>query len=263
MLKLKIKSTILDIELNVKQGELVAIVGDSGSGKTTLLRAIAGLNKATGFIEVDGKNWLKNNSSLSPQKRSVGFVMQDFGLFENMSVIENLLFVNKDLSLAKRLLSSVNLWELKSRYPAQLSGGQKQRVALARAIIKKPKILLLDEPLSALHPSLRHALQKEILKLHKEFNLTTLLVSHDISEVAKMANRVITIKDGKILQIKNIEKTTNEQQFLLAQIVDKTSNSNKYEFTLNLNNSYIKTEVEKDKYNSYNIGDLIEVGVKI
>jgi len=258
-----VKNSILDIELNIKQGELVAIIGDSGSGKTTLLRVLAGLQKAEGKIEVEGKSWLMNNRSLAPQKRSVGFVMQDYGLFDNMSVLDNLTFVNNDTALAKRLLKSVNLWDLKHRYPAQLSGGQKQRVALTRAIIKKPKLLLLDEALSALHPAMRQTLQKEILQLHKEFNLTTILVSHDLSEVAKMANRVITIKDGKIQNSKTIEKRDSEQQFLLAQIVDKASNSNKYEFTINLNNSIIKVEVNKDKYSSFNVGDFIEIGVTL
>lgn len=263
MVNIDIKNTILDLKLNINKGELIAIVGDSGSGKTTLLRVLAGLEKAKGVIEVDREFWLKNNSSLPPQKRSIGFVMQDYALFENMSVIDNLTFVNKDLDLAKRLLNSTNLFELKDRYPSQLSGGQKQRVALARAIIKKPKILLLDEPLSALHPTMRHSLQEEILRVHKEFNLTSLLVSHDISEVSKMASRVININNGKIVAIKKLDKCHSEQEFLLAQIIDKKYNSNKYQFILNLANSIITLSVDKQKFNIHNIGDYIEVGVKL
>lgn len=263
MVNIDIKNAILELKLSINRGEFVAIVGDSGSGKTTLLRVIAGLERASGIIEVNGEYWLKNNRSLPPQKRSIGFVMQDYALFENMSVIENLLFVKKDYSLAKRLLKSVDLWDLKDRLPSSLSGGQKQRVALTRAIIKKPKLLLLDEPLSALHPAMRYTLQQEILDLHKEFNLTTLLVSHDISEVAKLANRVISIENGKIKGIKNIDKTTNEQEFLLAQVIDKKVNSNKYQFIVNVANSTITLSVDRLKFNSYNIGDFIELGVKI
>lgn len=263
MVNIDIKNAILELKLSINSGEFIAIVGDSGGGKTTLLRVIAGLERVNGVIEVNGAYWLKNNRSLPPQKRSIGFVMQDYALFENMSVIENLLFVKKDYSLAKRLLKSVDLWNLKDRLPNSLSGGQKQRVALTRAIIKKPKLLLLDEPLSALHPAMRYTLQQEILDLHKEFNLTTLLVSHDISEVAKLANRVISIENGKIKGIKNIDKTTNEQEFLLAQVIDKKVNSNKYQFIVNVANSTITLSVDRLKFNSYNIGDFIELGVKI
>jgi len=263
VVNIDIKNTILELKLSINSGEFIAIVGDSGSGKTTLLRVIAGLEMASGIIEVDGEHWLKNNRSLPPQKRSIGFVMQDYALFENMSVIENLLFVKRDFSLAKRLLKSVDLWNLKDRYPSQLSGGQKQRVALTRAIIKKPKLLLLDEPLSALHPTMRYTLQQEILDLHKEFNLTTLLVSHDISEVAKLANRVVSIENGKIKGVKNIDKNSNEQEFLLGQIIDKKVNSNEYQFIVNVANSTITLSVDRLKFNSYNIGDFIELGVKI
>jgi len=263
VVEIKIKNSILDLELSIKKGELIAITGDSGSGKTTLLRVLAGLENASGNIVVQGNSWLKNNSSLPVQKRSIGFVMQDYALFENMSVIKNLLFVNNDYNLAKRLLKSVDLWDLKSRNIASLSGGQKQRVALTRAIIKKPKLLLLDEPLSALHPSLRYTLQKEILQLHKEFNLTTILVTHDISEVAAMANRVINLKDGKIISQKSLENSINEQPLILAQIVDKTSNSNKYQFIVSVAGSTIAIAVEKSKFNSYNVGDFIEVGVSL
>ncbi len=263
MVKIDIKSTLLDIKLDINRGEIIGVVGDSGSGKTSLLRVISGLNSASGKIVVDGESWLKNNRSLPPQKRSVGFVMQDYALFENMSVLDNLLFVNRDFNLAKRLLTSVDLWELKDRFPNTLSGGQKQRVALSRAIIKKPKVLLLDEPLSALHPTMRYRLQSEILNFHKEFNLTTILVSHDISEVAKLANRVVVIKDGKIKAIKNLGKSKYEQEFLLAQIIDKKIDSNKYQFIVNIANSTLTLSVDRLKFNSYNIGDFIELGVKL
>ncbi|MCT7506309.1 ABC transporter ATP-binding protein [Aliarcobacter cryaerophilus] len=189
----------LDINLSLKNGEFVALSGVSGSGKTTLLRVLAGLEEAFGEIIVDGEIWLNENIKKPIQKRDIGFVFQDYALFENLSVIDNLLYVKKDKDLAKQLLSLTDLYELKNRYPNSLSGGQKQRVSLCRALMKRPKILLMDEPLSALDSHMRLKLQDEILTLHKEFKTTTIMVSHDPSEMYKLASRVLVLKDGKII----------------------------------------------------------------
>ena len=203
----------LDINLEINKHDFIALVGQSGSGKTTILRAIAGLERAIGEIVVFNKTYLNSKISLPPQKREVGFVFQDYALFENMTVLKNLLYVKKDLSLANRLLKLTELEEFKNRYPAYLSGGQKQRVALCRALMREPKILLLDEPLSALDWKIRQKLQFEIIKLHKEFNLTTIMVSHDMSEAYKMANRVIELQNGKVINdtiLKEYHKPLNE-----------------------------------------------------
>ena len=189
----------LDINLSLQNGEFVALSGVSGSGKTTLLRVLAGLEEAFGEIIVDGEIWLNEKIKKPIQKRDIGFVFQDYALFPNLSVIDNLLYVKKDKDLAKQLLSLTDLYELKNRYPNSLSGGQKQRVSLCRALMKRPKILLMDEPLSALDPNMRLKLQDEILTLHKEFKTTTIMVSHDPSEMYKLASRVLVLKDGKII----------------------------------------------------------------
>lgn len=189
----------LDINLSLQNGEFVALSGVSGSGKTTLLRVLAGLEEAFGEIIVDGEIWLNQKIKKPIQKRDIGFVFQDYALFPNLSVIDNLLYVKKDKNLAKQLLSLTDLYELKNRYPNSLSGGQKQRVSLCRALMKRPKILLMDEPLSALDPHMRLKLQDEILTLHKEFKTTTIMVSHDPSEMYKLASRVLVLKDGKII----------------------------------------------------------------
>ncbi|MCT7500976.1 ATP-binding cassette domain-containing protein [Aliarcobacter cryaerophilus] len=189
----------LDINLSLQNGEFVALSGVSGSGKTTLLRVLAGLEEASGEIIVDGEIWLNEKIKKPIQKRDIGFVFQDYALFPNLSVIDNLLYVKKDKDLAKQLLSLTDLYELKNRYPNSLSGGQKQRVSLCRALMKRPKILLMDEPLSALDPHMRLKLQDEILTLHKEFKTTTIMVSHDPSEMYKLASRVLVLKDGKII----------------------------------------------------------------
>ena len=189
----------LDINLSLQNGEFVALSGVSGSGKTTLLRVLAGLEEAFGEIIVDNEIWLNEKIKKPIQKRDIGFVFQDYALFPNLSVIDNLLYVKKDKDLAKQLLSLTDLYELKNRYPNSLSGGQKQRVSLCRALMKRPKILLMDEPLSALDPHMRLKLQDEILTLHKEFKTTTIMVSHDPSEMYKLASRVLVLKDGKII----------------------------------------------------------------
>ncbi|WP_434580483.1 ATP-binding cassette domain-containing protein [Sulfurimonas sp. NW15] len=189
----------LHVKLNIKEGEFVAISGKSGSGKTTLLRILAGLEEAKGSITVQNSVWLDAKGALSVQKRAIGFVFQEYALFENMSVEKNLLFVNNDKKLAEHLLALSELSSLKERYPNSLSGGQKQRVSICRALMKKPKILLLDEPLSALDPAMRTKLQNELLVLHKEFGTTTIMVSHDPSEIYRLASRVIILQNGKII----------------------------------------------------------------
>ena len=209
----------LDINLSLQNGEFVALSGVSGSGKTTLLRVLAGLEEAFGEIIVDGEIWLNEKIKKPIQKRDIGFVFQDYALFPNLSVIDNLLYVKKDKDLAKQLLSLTDLYELKNRYPNSLSGGQKQRVSLCRALMKRPKILLMDEPLSALDPHMRLKLQDEILTLHKEFKTTTIMVSHDPSEMYKLASRVLVLKDGKIID-----------DGLPKDILLKTQGSQKFSF---------------------------------
>ncbi|NMD01259.1 MAG: ATP-binding cassette domain-containing protein, partial [Bacteroidales bacterium] len=129
----------LNINLEIKQGEFLALTGFSGSGKTTLLRILAGLEEASGTINIDNDIWLNNKFSLAPQKRDIGFVFQDYALFPNFSVLDNLLYVNKDKELANYLLKMTELEELKNRFPQTLSGGQKQRISLCRALMNRPK----------------------------------------------------------------------------------------------------------------------------
>ena len=191
----------LDVTLSIQKGEFLAITGRSGSGKSTLLRIIAGLEDANGTIVVDDEKWLANTYKLAIQKRSIGFVFQDYALFENMTVKEHLLFIQKDEKLADELLHMMELEGLASRYPKNLSGGQKQRVAIARALMRKPRLLLLDEPLSALDPEMRIKLQQELLELHKRFKTTTIMVSHDPAEIQKLASAVYKLTAGKLNKI--------------------------------------------------------------
>lgn len=209
----------LDIDLNINKGEFVALSGLSGSGKTTLLRILAGLENATGTLKIDNEYWLNEKYSKDSQKRDIGFVFQDYALFPNFTVLQNLLYVKKDKELAKHLLDMTDMYKLKDRYPNSLSGGQKQRVSLCRALMNKPKLLLMDEPLSALDPQMRTKLQNEILTLHKEFNTTTIMVSHDPSEMYRLASRVLVLDYGKIVN-----------DGLPKDILLKTKGSQKFSF---------------------------------
>jgi molybdate transport system ATP-binding protein len=199
-----------DFELNCKthiqQGEFVTIFGPSGAGKTSLLRMIAGLmNPDHGRIVVDGVTWFDSDKKVNrrPQGRNIGMVFQEYALFPTMTVNENLEFAlqrGQPKKIVADLLQYMELDQLHNKKPWQLSGGQKQRVALARALVRESKLLLLDEPLSAVDWDMQIKLQEYIVKLHQEFNLTTLLISHDIIEVMQMTNRVIVFEGGKIKQ---------------------------------------------------------------
>lgn len=194
-------------ELSIRDGEFLTLFGPSGAGKTTLMRMIAGLEKPdSGSIEVDGEIWFDSTKkiNLPPQKRSVGFVFQDYALFPTMSVHENLLFAAETPAQRRsvnELIELVELTQLSNRLPASLSGGQKQRVALARALVRHPKILLLDEPLSALDPSMRQKLQDELALIHSRLGVTTLLVSHDIAETVKLSDRLAQVESGHIKRV--------------------------------------------------------------
>lgn len=202
------------VDLSVEEGEVVVILGPSGSGKTTLLRTINFLGPAdAGTITVDGltvdsqKHHHKETLAL---RRKTGMVFQNYNLFRNKTVLQNitegLITVRKipheqAVETAMALLKKMNLENRASAYPAQLSGGQQQRVALARAIVTRPKVLLLDEPLSAIDAKLRKSLQVEIRRIQKQLNITTIFVTHDQDEAMVMSDRICLLNCGKIEQM--------------------------------------------------------------
>jgi len=194
----------LEVSFQLEQGQFLSVYGNSGAGKTTLLRILAGLTQAEkSEIEVGGTVWDSSAAKIHfpVQKRSVGFVFQDFALFPNLTVRENLEYAlqkNNDRKITGELLEMMELQAFQNSKPQHISGGQKQRVALARAIIRKPEILLLDEPLSALDDEMRLKLQDYILKIHRHFKLTTILVSHHLPEIFKLSDKVIFLEKGKI-----------------------------------------------------------------
>ena len=192
----------LDISFDLEQGQLLALYGPSGAGKTTLLRMLAGLtDPGKGYIEAYGETWYDpaKRINLAPQARSVGMVFQDFALFPHLTVRQNLGFAlqkGHDRRIVDELLDHMELEQLQHRRPAALSGGQQQRVALARAIVRAPRLLLLDEPLSALDTDMRLRLQTWLRQLHRDRGLTTILVSHHLPEVLQLADEIISIDNG-------------------------------------------------------------------
>lgn len=196
----------MDIEFEVEKGQLLTLYGPSGAGKTTILRILAGLTSvSSGYIAVDGETWYDSHKKINvpTQRRSIGFVFQDFGLFPHWSVYDNLRYAmpkGEDPRLMHELIELMELGTLQDTRPTFLSGGQQQRVALARAIVRKPRLLLLDEPLSALDDDMRHRLQDYIERIRKHYEFTTVLVSHHLPEILRLADVVIWLDKGRIRQ---------------------------------------------------------------
>ncbi len=195
---------LMDVALSVEAGTIVALTGPSGAGKTTLLRLVAGLIKPqAGRIVVGESVWLDTDRRVfvSPQERKAGLVFQDYALFPHLTVRQNIAFAlekGENPDRVNELLHEVELSQLADQKPHQLSGGQQQRVALARALVRRPRLLLLDEPLSALDRSMRQRLQDFILKLHQQYQFTLLVVTHDLAEIFRLADQVVELEEGKI-----------------------------------------------------------------
>ncbi|WP_025742002.1 ATP-binding cassette domain-containing protein [Aquimarina pacifica] len=264
---------ILDIDIDIVPGSFTTLYGPSGAGKTSILRMISGLLSVDeGHIIMCNNVWLntKKGICLKPQQRKIGFVFQDYTLFPNMTVKENLIYAlekGQDTQIVKELIDTIELAELQDRRPDKLSGGQKQRVALARALVRKPEILLLDEPLSALDQSMRIKLQDYILSVHKKYKLTTILISHEISEVIKMSDNVIQLdkgrihKQGKPLDIFTTKQVSGKFQFS-GEVIDIKQEEVIYVVTVLIGTNFVKIIAEENEIKTINIGDTIIVASK-
>lgn len=199
-------NTVLkDINLEVEKGQLVTLLGPSGCGKSTLLRCLSGLEAVT-----SGKVYLDDRdiTDVNPKDRDIGMVFQQYSLFPNMDVAQNVAFGLKmkkvpNAEIDKRVKEMVDIVGLSDHlhhYPSELSGGQQQRAALARAMVTNPKVLLLDEPLSAIDALLRHSLQVEIRRIQQELNMTAIFVTHDQDEAMVMSDVIHLMYNGKIEQ---------------------------------------------------------------
>ena len=198
---------VADFSLNVKPGEILALLGPSGCGKTTLLRLIAGFEVPdAGRIEVAGVEVAGDNVWLQPERRKIGFVFQDYALFPHLDVLQNVAFglvglrKKQRIARAKEVLDLVGLTIFSRRYPHQLSGGQQQRVALARALAPEPAVILLDEPFSNLDAALRGSTRKEVRRILEASGTTTILVTHDQEEAMTFADRLAVMRAGHLEQ---------------------------------------------------------------
>jgi putative spermidine/putrescine transport system ATP-binding protein len=210
-----------DIHFSADEGEFVTLLGPSGCGKSTLLRCLAGLTSVdNGQILLQGRDIVP----LSPQQRDIGMVFQNYALFPNMTVEGNVAFGLKMQKLpaveihnrVEEVLALVELGDYARRYPHQLSGGQCQRVALARSLVTRPRLLLLDEPLSALDARIRRHLREQIRRIQQELKLTTIFVTHDQEEALTLSDRIVLMNKGEIVQNGDAESLYTQPASLFA-----------------------------------------------
>jgi len=225
-----------------------------------------------GNVTVSEEIWFDSsqNINLSPQKRKIGYVFQDYALFPNMTVQENLEFALSSKQNRKKvdeLMEVIALVELKKRKPETLSGGQKQRVALARALVQQPKILLLDEPLSAIDAKMRSRLQDYILKVHREYNLTTLLVSHDIGEIIKLSDKVIVIENGEITKQDHpnevfVNREISGKFKFVGEVLNIEQEDIVFIVTVLIQTNLVKVIAQQSEIAGINVGDRVMVAAK-
>lgn len=274
-LKKKWKDFGLDVSFEVPRGEVTVLFGSSGAGKSTVLRLIAGLEIAdSGTISRGGEVWFdgKKGINLPPQRRSIGFVFQDYALFPHMTVAKNVAYGIKGkekLRVVKELMSLVGLSGYERCYPAQLSGGQKQRVALIRAMAGSPGLLLLDEPLSALDWETRMRLQVDLKQIIKQFQITALYVTHDVSEVYKLGDYVVVMESGRIVKHGTPEevflgKRLSTRVQIVGKVVDIEYDLIMASVTVLHADQFFKTLIDREEALKMDlqVGDDIVVGAK-
>jgi iron(III) transport system ATP-binding protein len=218
-----------EVSLNIENKDFYTFLGPSGCGKTTLLRLIAGFEKSSsGELFIDGKEV----SNLNPWERDVGMVFQNYALWPHMTVYKNISFGLEEKKIDKKEIKSrvdevlelVDLKDLSGRYPFQLSGGQQQRVALARTLVVKPKVLLLDEPLSNLDAKLRVQMRKELQDLHKKIGITSIFVTHDQEEANSMSTNLAILNEGVVQQVgKPVDLYNNPENIFVANFLGTTN----------------------------------------
>ena len=202
----KSEPLISSLNFEVKKGEIVSFLGESGVGKTTFLKCISGLEKInSGSITLNDKVLNSSDIFVSPQKRNIAFVFQDYPLFPHLTLEENIIFnlEKKYVNKLDYMLSLTNLKNLTKRYPHELSGGEQQRACIARALIREPDLLLLDEPFSNLDLAIKHNIIDEIYQIIKATETTTILVTHDINDSLNIADKILVFKAGKLQQYDN------------------------------------------------------------
>lgn len=229
----RVNGFTLDVEWQISN-ELAVLFGYSGSGKSMTLQLIAGLTKPdNGYVRSEGKVFFDGVAGIdiSPQERSFGYVFQDLALFPHMTVLDNILYGAKGAGKserkerAKEMINAFRLGELENKYPYEISGGQKQRVAFARALIRRPDVLLLDEPFSALDNPLRLEMRQFLKEIRNTFNIPVILVTHDVTEAHTMADILIVYSSGKVLQTGTPKEVFNNPSGSEVEILVSTKES--------------------------------------
>ena len=254
-----------NVNMSIEQGEFFTLLGPSGCGKTTILRMIAGFDDPdSGQILLDGQD-IKN---LTPEKRPLHTVFQSYALFPHMTVKKNIEFPlkmarwdkNKIENQVNELMEDVKLVNFANRYPHELSGGQRQRVAIARALVDRPKLLLLDEPLSALDASLREHMHVELVKLQEETGVTFIYVTHDQREALALSSRIAVMNSGKVEQLGTpTDIYAHPKTFFVSNFIGKCNllkakiiNADDKNMTLNVSDNF---NLDLDNNGNYAIGD--------
>jgi len=256
----------LEVNFKIEKGSFTSLYGKSGAGKTSILRILAGLLRAdTGSLKVANEVWFDKSKAvfLRPQNRKIGLLFQDYILFPNMTVKENISFAlskNQNINIIAELIETMELGNLENKKPHLLSGGQQQRVALARALVQKPQLLLLDEPLSALGQEMRVKLQDYILEVHQRYNLTTILVSHNRREVLKMADNIIHLDNGEIINQGTAATVFPQNKLkLIGKIIAVYPN----EIRIQIGEDYLIIPIEKLQKKDLSVGDSIDFEVNL
>ena len=228
-----------NIDLRIESGEFFSLLGPSGCGKTTLLRIISAFEQPDNGDVILNK---KNITNIKPYNRPTNLLFQSYALFPHLNVFQNISYGLQrekipNVEIKKKvdsIIEKTSLEGLQNRKPNELSGGQKQRVALARCLVKKPKILLLDEPLSALDKSLKEKMKIELKKIQKDFDTTFIMVTHDQDEALVLADKIAVMNDGKIIQVESpIELYSNPKNYFVANFIGKMN--------------FIETTISKNK----------------
>jgi len=254
----------LVFDAQIMLNDFVSVMGKSGAGKTSLLRMLCGLlTPDSGYIRFGSEEWYNSSTGVNmpPQKRRAGLVFQDYALFPNMTVFGNLKFAagRNNIHLINELIELTGLESCANRYPDTLSGGQAQRAALCRTVVNKPRILLLDEPMASLDRDTREHLHKVIISIHDRFAITSILVTHDLSDAFRLSNKLMIIENGNIISFDTPENVISPEintKLTLHEIVasiDKGPVS--ATLTVFIDNSLIKVNIPMEEADNFHRGD--------
>ena len=204
MLKCNIEKKLNHFVLNAEfivENQILCIMGESGSGKTSILNSIAGLlTPDKGEIILDDNILFSDKINLKPQERNIGYVFQDYALFPNMSVKDNIFFMNPDINYTKLLIEKLGIEYLLGNFPNTLSGGEKQKVSIVRALANKPRLLLMDEPFSSIDEKFKNKFYEELIEIKKSLDIPIIMVTHNRHEAEILSDRLIFIDKGRIVK---------------------------------------------------------------